>query len=427
MSTSPLPLFACNFFGKKVIDKAGTSLGSLWDLAMGKEERRLPHISRLIVKKDKALVGIPWEGVDLFTATAIAVDLSRVDLEPFDPEAPGHILVRRDILDKQIVDVEGARLVRVNDLKMETCRDALCVTAVDAGARGLARRLGQERLWIFLAGLIHRQIPLLEIGWQYVQPLGEHVTGLALKLTREKLTDMHPADLAEIISQLPHTEAEQMLLTLDHETAGEALAEMDTEMGSRLISRMEKEHASDILEEMPLDEAADVLSDMPEDTAQELLQLMDSEDAEKVQELMEHEEDTAGGLMINEYLALPRTMSADAALAHIRAKAHEMEIIYYVYVLDEAERPLGVVSLREVLGAGPGEVLEQLTSENLKTVSVDTPADQVLELVEKYGLWAVPVLDKEGVMAGLVTADDMLTHSLRFALRWKRFRAKRHN
>ncbi|WP_243361211.1 magnesium transporter [Fundidesulfovibrio terrae] len=424
MSSSNASYFASNFLGKTVIDKAGKPLGTLHDLAMSKGER-LPHISSLIVKQGKGMTSIPWAGVDLFNVFVIAVDLDRVDAEPYDPEEQGQILVRRDILDKQIVDVEGARLVRVNDLKIEGCLDALCVTAVDTGVRGLARRLRQERVWSFLTGLFHRQLPHKEISWQFVQPIDDKMTTLALTVTRDKLGDMHPADLAEIIAQLPHEEAEKMLLSLNTETAGEALAEMEPEVGCRLLSRMEKEHASDILEEMAPDEAADVLADLPDDTAQELLGLMDTEDAEKVQELLEHEEDTAGGLMINEFIALPPSMSAEAALGQVRAKALDLEMIYYVYVLDDSGKLQGVTSLREILGAKPLESLQQIMSENFKTVNVDTPADDVLEVVEKYGLWAVPVLDKDGTMAGVVTADDVLTHSLRFALRWKRFRAKR--
>jgi CBS domain-containing protein/sporulation protein YlmC with PRC-barrel domain len=420
MSTSVASQFASAFLGRPVIDKSGAAVGQLWDLCMERSERRLPHISGLVVKQAGKLSAIPWTGVDLFTARIIAVDLTRVEPAPFDPESAPDILVRRDILDKQIVDVEGARLVRVNDLRIEARRGALCVTAVDAGMRGLARRLGQEKLWSSIAGLFKRSLPRLEIGWEYVQPLHEKATGLALRVSREKLADMHPADLADIISQLPHSEAETVLLTLDHETAGEALAELDTEVGGRILSRLDKEYASDILEEMAPDSAADVLTEMSDDHAQELLELMDNEDAEKIQELMEHEEDTAGGIMVNEFVALPPDMPAEEALAKVRSLAEELEYIYYVYVLDAENKPLGTVGLRDILAAKPGQSLRDLMIENLKTVPVDASADDVLDLAEKYGLLAVPVLKEDGTMAGVVTADDMLSLSLSFALRWKR-------
>lgn len=424
MSQPTASSFASSFLGKTVIDKHGQSLGQLHDLAMTRAEG-LPQISSLIVRRGQEMLSVPWFGVDLFNVYVIAVDLDRVDPEPFDPEGEGVILVRRDILDKQIVDVEGARLVRVNDLKIESCRDALCVTAVDTGMSGLARRLGQERVWSFLSGLFGRKLPHNEIGWQYVQPLDDKIDALSLTVTRDKLSDIHPADLAEIIEQLPHEEAEKMLLSLNAETAGETLAEMEPEAGSRLISRLEKEKASDILEEMAPDEAADVLGDLPDDTAKELLDLMDAEDAEKVQELLEHEDDTAGGLMVNEFLALPPDTSAEEALTKLRAVALDIELIYYVYVLDEEHRPLGVVSLRDILGAAPRTPMAEIMSQNLKTVHVDTPADDVQEVAEKYGLWAVPVLEDDGSMAGVVTTDDVLSHSMRSSLSWKRFKAKR--
>ena len=211
-----------------------------------------------------------------------------------------------------------------------------------------------------------------------------------------------------------------MLQKLDHETAGEALAELDTEVGGRLLSRLDKEYASDILEEMAPDSAADVLTEMPGDQAKKLHELMDAEDAEKVQELMEHEENTAGGIMLNEFLALPPDMDAESALARVRAEAEELEYIYYVYVLDAAETLLGTVRLRDILAAKPGQALGDIMNENLKTVAVDVSADDVLDLADKYGLLAVPVLHEDGRMAGVVTADDMLSLSLSFALRWKR-------
>lgn len=424
MAASNATYFASSLLGRPVIDKLGKPLGVLHDLSMERGER-LPYIASLVVRKGQSLSSVPWAGVDLFNAYVIAVDMERAPAEPFDPDGEGVILVRRDIMDKQIVDVGGARLVRVNDVKVEGCLDALCVTAVDTGVRGLARRLKQERLWAFLSGVFRKDLPHNEISWQFVQPLDDKVTSLSLTVSRDKLVDMHPADLAEIIAQLPHEDAEKMLRSLDDETVGEALAEMEPEEGGRLLSRMEKERASDILEEMAPDEAADVLTELPDEEAKELLGLMDAEDAEKVQELLEHEEDTAGALMVNEFFALPPALTAEEALGHIRAKALETELIYYVYVLDAAQRPLGVASLREILGAPPQATLEEIMSQPLKTVHTDSSADEAMEVVEKYGLWAVPVLDEEGALAGVITADDMLSHSLRETNRRKRLRAKR--
>jgi Mg/Co/Ni transporter MgtE len=204
------------------------------------------------------------------------------------------------------------------------------------------------------------------------------------------------------------------------------MGEMEPEDSSRLLSQMESAHAADVLEEMPPDEAADVLAELPDDKAQELLAQMDPEDAEKVQELLEHEDDTAGGLMNNEFLFVTPDAAVDDALRQVRLLGAETDSIYYMYVLDPEERPLGVVSLKRLLLAEGDDPVTEVMSRNPKTVRVDSPLEDVLELVVQYKLAAVPVLDEDGKMAGIVTADDIMEHFLPFALRWKQYKATRN-
>jgi Mg/Co/Ni transporter MgtE len=276
--------------------------------------------------------------------------------------------------------------------------------------------LGYERFW----SLIQKDIPHHEIGWHFVNPLDGNASGLTLSMAREQLAEMHPADLAEIIANIPTGSIQGVLNSLDHETAGEAIHELEPELRTRVISQLDSEHASDILEEMPPDEAADVLGDLPEDKAQELLGLMDKEEADELQELMEHEDDTAGGLMNHEFIAITADTTVNDAFEAIKRQAEDVETIYYAYVLDVEERLVGVVSLRELLIGNPGQPVSEIMSENLKTVDIETEPNEILALLAKYDLIAIPVLDEEGKMAGVITIDDVIELFLPYALKRRR-------
>lgn len=240
-------------------------------------------------------------------------------------------------------------------------------------------------------------------------------------MARDQMADMHPADIAGIISQLSHKHIQTVLISLDTETAGEAIHELEPELRSRIISQLDSEQASDILEEMAPDEAADVLGDLPEEKAKELLELMDEEEAEEIQELLEHEENTAGGLMNSDFIAIVVSATVGEALEEVRRLAPEVEMVYYIYILDADERPLGVMSLKELMIRPTETPVAEVMTTSLKTVGVESEPEDVLELIAKYSLIAVPVLDEDGKMAGIVTVDDTLELFLPYALRRRRY------
>ncbi|MDO9082242.1 MAG: CBS domain-containing protein [Humidesulfovibrio sp.] len=416
-------IFLSAVLDRPVISPSGRVIGALWDVAMGPGDL-LPVVPHLLVRKGGGVRRIPWADIALFNPVVVSLRGEPEDLADV-PESEDEVLMRRDILDKQIVDVDGARVVRVNDLKLTPVLDSLCLATVDVGFRGVLRRLGYLKAWDFLGGVLHRPLARKEIDWLLVQPLGANLSRLTLTVTRDKLSDLHPADLAHIIAQLPHQNISEVLHSLDMEAAGEALGEMEPEDSSRVLSQLDSSHAADVLEEMPPDEAADLLAELPEYKAQELLAHMDPEDAEKVQELLEHEDDSAGGLMNNEYLFVSPDAAVDDALAQVRLLGAEVDNIYYVFVLDEEERLHGVLSLKRLLlSAGSTPVAEVMTR-NPKSVQVDSALDEVFELVVQYKLAAVPVLEADGKMAGIVSADDIMEHFLPFALRWKQYKALR--
>jgi magnesium transporter len=280
--------------------------------------------------------------------------------------------------------------------------------------------LGYDGVGKKVAALLKREIPRKEISWEYVQPLEMNLSRLTLTMAHDQLSEMHPADLATIISNISHQQIQAVLTSLDAETAGEAIHELEPELRSRVITEMDSELASDILEEMEPDEAADVLGDLSEEKAQELLDLMEPEEAEEIQELMEHEDDTAGGLMNNSFITISGAMTAGEAFQEVRRSAPEIEMIYYAYVLDEDEHLVGVVSLRDLLITPAETPITEILTENVKTVPVGAEPEEVLELIAKYNLIAVPVLDAQEKMAGIIMVDDILEPFLPEELKRKR-------
>ena len=413
-------MYVSAVLNKPVIDPAGIEIGRLDDLRLVPGESQ-PVVSGLFIRSQGKRQFLPWKSVHLFTPVVVSArpdDLC--DESCLAMDAPD-IRLRRDVLDRQIVDVDGAKVVRVNDLKLRARTTGLFVEAVDVGLRGMARRLGQLPFWNWLAGLFGAKLPTREIDWHFVAPLGDKADRLTLTVARERLTDMHPADMAEILAQLPHKDVSAVIASLDPEAVGEAIGELDPEVGGRVISQLDSERASDILEEMEPHEAADLLGDLPKEKARELLDLMDAEDAEMVEELLEHEEDTAGGLMNNLFASVPPAMTAEEALNYIRLVGAEVDNVYYVYVIRADETPLGVVTLKRLLLSPPKMAVAEIMTVGLKAVHVDDSPSDVMELIAKYNLLAVPVLDDTGRMVGTVPADDVLEMFLPESITRKRF------
>jgi magnesium transporter len=412
-------LYLSSILGRPVINNKGEVIGSLRDLVMVPGEV-FPEVSRIIIKTRTGLKSLPWNEISLFTHVVISAStINMPGLRNYDP-VDGDILVRRDLLDKQIVDVDGAKVVRVNDIKLGNLNQMLCIFSVDIGFRGLLRRLGFEKIGEKIAGIAGRSVHHTEISWEYVQPLELNSSRLALNIARNQMNEMHPADLAEIIKNIPIHNIRTVLESIDAETTGDTIYELEPEMRNVVISQLDDEQVTDILEELEHDEAADVLSDLPEEKAQELLEMMDQEDAEDIQELLEHEDDTAGGHMNPDYFRLTSDMTVAGALEQLRRVADEIETVYYGYVVDNYEKLEGVVCLKHMLLCPLETELTELMQENVKFVQVDSELEDALEILTKYNLIAVPVLDEDGRMEGIVTVDDVLEHYKPRMLRQRR-------
>jgi len=316
------------------------------------------------------------------------------------------------LLDRQIVDTSGAKVVRVNDLHfLRVPTGDLHLVHVDVGFRGLVRRLG----WSTTMG--KEQL----ISWRYVQPLTLAATGESLQLTvaRKELGRLHPAELADILSELDGRERESLFRALAPEAAARALTEVEPKVRQRLIAGLPAERAADIVERMPPDEAADLLAALPQPQSELLLEKMERAEAAEVQQLLRYEPDTAGGMMTTEFVTLPSHLTAAEALERLRGLAREVELIYYIYLVDPAARLQGVVTIRHLLLFDPAARLEEIMRRDPVSVRPDDTPERVAEITEKYNLLAVPVLDAQGKLLGVVTVDDVLTHMTTRAWKWK--------
>ena len=411
-------LFASEILRKPVLDPKGEELGRVKDIVIVRGEP-LPKVSALIIDRKKGMLRLPWSDLNIFNKRIISANIYSEVLQPYEFNEEDLLLVR-DILDKQIVDANGAKVVRVNDVKLEGYNTEAVLIAVDVGMRGILRRLGFERGGEDVMKLFKRHLTYNLIGWNYIQPLEPKLTTISLTVPRQMVSELHPADIAEIISQVSHKEGASFFKGLDVETAAEALSELEPETQVEIISGMEPDMAADIIEEMPPDEAADVLSDLPVDKAKEILESIEKEEAEDIQELMSHEEDTAGGVMTNEFIAYPPEITVREAIEKFRKDAEEVETVYYLYIVDIDEKLLGVISLRELLLAHPDAKLSDIMETKLKTVTPDTDEGEVAEIISKYNIVALPVVDAEGYMLGIATIDDVIDRILPPAAKRKR-------
>jgi Mg2+ transporter MgtE len=330
----------------------------------------------------------------------------------------------RNILDKKVMDTHGRRVVRVNDVQLEWRDDGYHVVAVLGGMYSLLRRLFPEHFVRWAASNFGFQIPSEVVPWEHVEPIETELTRARKQAVYTKLAQLHPADIADIMEELNPSERAAVLNALDAETAVEALTETEPEVQAGVIQMLEPEKASDMLEMMEPDEAADILGDLPQSKARELLEEMEPSEAEDVAELLEHEEDTAGGMMTTEYVAFPPETTVGQTLEKIRVMADEVETIYYVYATDPSERLMGVTSLRELMMARAEQQLKEIMTTQIITVKPEAPLKKVAETLSKYNLTALPVVDAEGKLEGIVTVDDVLDDLI--PMIWKQRAAKKY-
>lgn len=410
--------FLSELIGQTVWDARGERVGRCADVLIVHPDQPFPTV-RALALKDGEGVGhfVPAEQIG-WLGPNILLKVSRSHLKPFTPQG-NELWLARQVLDRQIVDTEGHRVVRVNDLLLTRSNEHFCLAGVDVGGLGLLRRLGIQKPVRALFTLLHRKPQETVIPWEDVAPL-QAQEPIRLRISRDKIGRIHPSDIADIIADLDRRTGQALLESLDNAIAADTIEEIPPEMQVDVISRLEPERAADILEEMGPDDAADLLADLPAHASQKLLDLMEDEDAEDVRRLLAYPEYSAGGIMTTEFTTLPEGLTVAQALEYLRRseEAQEDEALYYLYVVDQSGRLKGVISLRALVMSPPEANLTERMETRLITVGPLTPQQEVARLIAKYDLLALPVVDEAGVIHGIVTVDDAIDAILPTA--WKK-------
>jgi Mg2+ transporter MgtE len=458
-------IFLSTLLRRSVYDSNNQRVGTLRDLYVSLHDV-FPRVTALVVKGDTRPIGadgapqsggklgngrrnggsgpltgnpeiiIPWEEVVSLEEGTISLNVPAERIEPLPHGGQaGDLRLARDLLDKQIVDTQGFRVVKVNDLKLAQIRDAARLVGADISLRALLRRLGAERPATVLTSLLPIRLPERTITWNYIEPIevaepelvgagaassaaaprGEarlsgtiNIPQVRLNVSHAKIAELHPADIADILEQLDVAEGGAILEQLDTETAADALEEVEATRQAALVSELDPERASDLLELIAPDNAADILGELDEEKAEHLLNLMPAEESRPIRELMRYEDESAGGIMTTEVLSLPAHLTVEETLARLRSQSSQLEMVYYLYVVDEQRQLVGVVSLRQLVTSDPSTRLEQIMDRDVIRVHVSDDQEEVARLIAKYDLLGVPVVDADERLVGLITVDDVI-------------------
>ena len=409
--------FLSEILGHTITDIDGRYIGKLEDLiAREPADAVRPIVDAVVIKDRNKTTIIPYILVMALFAPSIPLKCRADEITAYDP-SENDIFLSRDVLDKQIIDTDGARVVRVNDLELIRVNGTLYVGNVDIGMMGIFRRLGIANVTQRLTSTLHLSSPQTYISWDDVELL-RHDPFMRLRVPVESIAELHPADVAEIISDMNKLESGELLEALDMEQLADTLEEVETEFQANLVENMSDEKVADLLEEMEPDEAADLLAELPEARSRGLLELMNKEDSDDVRKLLSYPEDFAGGIMTTEYAYVPPDVTAEEAIRYLRQNASDAETLFYVYVTDSQDHLMGVFSLKGLIFADPTAKVTDFMEDRVKTVHLTDEQDEVAQVITKYDLLAIPVVDDQNVMHGIVTADDALDKIIPTA--WKK-------
>ncbi|MFO7743314.1 MAG: CBS domain-containing protein [Anaerolineae bacterium] len=412
-------LYASQLQGRQIWDAWSLPVGECVDVLVGALDRPYPPLRALAVRNGESdMYFISAEQISsLFPS--INLKVPQTEITSYEPRGDELWLIDQ-VLDRQIVDTEGRRVVRVNDLQIMRIRDQFCLTGVDVGAQGLLRRLGLGKPVQAVANAFGRSLPSGVIPWEDVAPL-QPDEPLRLQVSRDKITRLPPADIASILNDLDRRTSEALATAFSDETLADTLEESPSDVQVAVLSRLSPGRAADILEEMGPDEAADLLADLSREASTELLALMEDEEAEEVQTLLRYPVDSAGGIMTTEFARVPDHLTIGQTLDYLRRspEATEDEVMHYVYLVDGQARLQGVISLRDLVMAPRDDPLGTWSDDDPVTVGPHTSQEDVAYLVAKYDLLAVPVVDEQtGELLGIVTVDDAIDAVLPTA--WKK-------
>jgi CBS domain-containing protein/sporulation protein YlmC with PRC-barrel domain len=397
--------------GTPITSATGRMRGRLKDVAVSTGEDA-GRVAGLVLKTRKGLEVVASKDVRWTPSGALELR-PEATLNPLQGDE-SFILLRQDLLDRQIIDVHGRKVVRVNDVNLcwqsnGNGGEQLRVTEVEVGLRGAVRRLlsgtlPKRTLENLVSKFPHRVIP-----WNFVDMIEVDPTRrVKLNIEYERLAQLHPSDIADILEDLAPAEREAVLRTLDEEVAADTLEEVEPRLQKSLVQALDSETAAGIVEEMDPSAAADLLAELPDERSEAILDEMDPEERQEVKDLLEFREDSAAGRMTTEYVAVPQTATVADGIRALRGFEADPETITEIYLIDSSETLQGVVPLARLVLARPETRMEVLTEPRFVTVRSGQHENEVAELFDKYNLRALPVVDKAGKLVGVIEADHVI-------------------
>ena len=403
--------YLSNMLGRPVYDSTGEKLGTVSDLAISTGEV-FPRITSLAFKgPGRTPFMISWRKyVEDFTEDEVRLNTESYNIR-FSYLQPTEVLLARDLLDQQIVDTQGLKIVRVNDLKLSPSGSQLRLLGAEVGVRGILRGLHPllEKAVVSGAKLLNRKIEEKIIAWNYMDLLDRDLSKVKLSVTHKRLDELHPADVADILEQLDPKQRAEVFNHLDDARSAEVIAELEDEFQAEALDDMEDSEVSGLLGQMDPDDAADIIRDLPYEKAETLLRLMGVEDAAEIRRLLGYRENTAGGMMTTRFVALSEDDTVGEAIETLRHLDEDFPTVHYVYVLEEdSEKLVGVMSMRTLVLAHNDTRLGDVMYTDIISVPPDEDEEEVASDISKYDLVALPVVDEGGHMLGLVTVDDAL-------------------
>ncbi len=407
--------FLSKLLGSPVRDRDTKPAGTLQDLVVTTRPN-YPRVTALLIKRRGRLVAAEWSAVESFEETMTMLKVGGAELDEREL-GEDELRLSQQFLDKQLVDTEGHKVIRVNDIQLVRTGPFVHAVAVDISSGAILRRVGLGRVSDRLTKARQQPKPHL-IDWR-VLDLGEtDDSGVRLAVPRTKIELLHPADIADIVHELSPEERAAVIGALEDEIAADTLEELHPSYQTSLLLDMPDDRASELLASMSPDDAADLLADLPDERRAHLIAMMEKEDAEDMRELLSYPEDSAGGIMTPDFAWVRLDDTAAEATEKLRAQADDVETVYYIYVLDRGEHLRGVFSLRDLLMTPPERRVRDFMTENPVSVPTLAGEQEITQAIAKYNLLALPVVDDHNVLHGIITVDDAI--DLVLPLAWKK-------
>lgn len=394
-------IFLSQLLKAPIIDNKQERIGLLKDIVVKADPGEYPKIHGLLFQRGKEAAFVPYQCIETLSRGEISLNKSNCWKPEYELE-DDEFLLSRDVLDQQIFDVKGIRVVRVNDLQLVRIDNGFSVVGIDISNKALLRRLGLSRFPFF------NKIESQYIDWDNVSLVKGNVGSLQLKTTHQKLRKLHPADVANLIENLTLPESTRLVQSLDKETAADVLVEVDPKYKDTLLEHINSKSLANIMEEMPTDQAVDVLKDLSDHKRGQVFRRLGVRKAKTLHRLSAYKDDIAGGLMTSEFMSVHKDMNVEEAIKEVRKNSENFRSLYHIFVVDNDKHLLGIISIRTLLLSLPKQKVSAIMSKILKSLRVQTKFEDIARFMTKYDLLSMAVVDKKKIIRGIVTVDDIL-------------------